>query len=362
MRKALTALMPLVFAACGDIIGLNGYSDAVEGGVDGSADSGRDASGADVVMMDGADAMEACVPTTEDCTNGRDDDCNGLADCMDPVCKTGFTCVPAPPNGWPLTAYDQDQRAACATGFNTPTDVQEGINAPAATCGCGCTTTNPSCVVGNLSITAGGNGACNDVTAQSRPAAAGCNALNPQFTTSGDQISVTGPAPNGGSCTANPTKTLPNVTYQHQGRTCAYPGITGAGCMGGNVCAPKATASTDGGAPPACVSQGGMQACPGGFPVQHLVGSMLVDTRDCSACTCTFNAGTCTGTATFYTDNGCTQNAQNVAVDAVCHGVSDRTWRRYRYTPQTAASCTPSSVNATGTVAFGDIKTVCCTN
>ncbi len=342
MRKPVGLLTMVVLAGCGDIIGLNGYTDEVYGSADGGGRGGGDA---------------GCVPTgAENCTNGIDDDCNGLGDCMDQACTTGFTCVPPLPNGWSWAAYAPDARPNCAAGFNMPRDVEEGINAANATCGCTCTTNNPSCTVGNLSITAGGNNTCDDVTTQSRQAAAGCNALSPQFTTSGESISVKGPAPSGGGCTANATKSVPSVSYQHQGRTCTYAGSSGGGCGNGNACTPKATPFTT------CVSKMGTNTCPNGFPVPHFVGSMLTDTRDCTQCTCGFNAGTCGGTATFYTDTGCTQNAENVTADAQCHAVADRNWRRYSYTPQNSPSCTASAVNATGSASFSDLQTVCCTN
>jgi hypothetical protein len=238
-----------------------------------------------------------------------------------------------------------------------PSDVQEGITAAPATCGCSCSKTDPNCAQGNLTITAGGNMNCNNVTNQNNnPATAGCHMLSSVFSTFNQSISVKPPAPSGGSCTANPTKTVPMATTQHQGRTCTYTGTMGSGCMNQDVCMPKAAPFT------ACVAMAGMNACPMGFPVQHLVGSMLSDTRDCSACTCTFNAGTCGGTTTFYTDNACTFNAQAFAADGACHLAANRTWRSYKYAPTTNASCTASAVNAIGGVTFADLRTVCCTN
>jgi len=235
--------------------------------------------------------------------------------------------------------------------------VNEGLNASDATCGCGCTTTQPSCTTGNLTILAGSNGmACNNQANQTDPATTSCTATNPNFATNNAGISVTGPAPSGGSCAANGTKMVPAVTFAHNGRTCEYTGMTGGGCTNGNVCAadPKPFV--------ACIAQKGMQACPTGWPVQHLVGSMVTDTRDCSACTCQFNAGTCTGTATFYSDSQCQNNATNVAVDGACHAVTNRTYRGYKYAPTTNASCTGSNSAPTGKAAFGDLETVCCTN
>lgn len=357
--KRFLCLLALV--GCGDIIGLNGYVDQDgapigEGGADASNDvvQQQDTSKPDVTAMDVAtDTSDGCVPMAEDCTNGKDDDCNGLADCLDPACVNGFICVPPLPMGWSWTAYDPDQRQNCATGYSMPTDVQEGITAAAATCGCSCTTTQPTCNTGNVTITAGQGGQCSQVTNQSQTATAGCHALT-QFATNNQSIKVTGPAPVGGSCAANPTKNVPMLSYQHSGRTCAYGGAGGIGC-GMNVCIPKAAPAV------ACVQMNGNNMCPTGYPVQHFIGTMVNDTRSCTACTCNFSAGTCGGTTTFYTDNNCQNNAEAVVTDNACHGVSNRTWRTYQYAPTTNGSCTASMSSANGSATFSDLKTVCCT-
>jgi hypothetical protein len=341
----------VIVGGCGDIIGLGGYTDQNEGGP--NQEGGVDGTPIDTGYVDRR-VVEACNGMPEDCTDGVDDDCNGQTDCEDVACKSGFTCVPSVPMGWTVVGYGQDQRPPCGTGYGSPTDVEEGVNAALASCGCGCTTTQPNCATGNLTITAGGNGNCNNLTNQMGNAAAGCNGVN-SFSTNGDSISVTGPAPSGGSCSPNPAKMIPTVTYQHMGRMCIANGY-GAGCMNGNVCigipAPLV----------ACISQKGMQACPQGYPAQHLIGTMLADSRDCTACNCKFDSGICGGTATFYTDNGCFMNATNVTVDGQCHGVPNHQYRAFKYAPGTNASCTPSPSNATGGVTFADLTTVCCVN
>lgn len=370
-RSKLGALaLAALVAGCGDIIGLGGYTDAVEGGADaadggGGGDTGADVRSdvaADATQDTGADApidtgADSCTPVAENCTNGADDDCDGQTDCQDSDCTTGYTCVPPLPNGWAWAIYDQDTRPACAAGYSTSKDVEEGINAGAATCGCSCGTTNPTCNTGNVTIHAGTGGGCSGVTNQTDPASAGCHALGTSFATNNQSIAVSGPAPSGGGCTPNATTSVPAVGYQHQGRTCAYAGAAGGGCTMSDVCMPKAAPFT------ACVSMAGMNACPSGFSVQHLTGSMLTDTRGCTSCTCSFNAGTCQGTATFYTNGGCSNNAQNVTADGACHGVANRTWVSYVYAPANAGvSCGPSSVSATGMAVFSDLTTVCCTN
>ncbi len=319
--RALLLTASCIVAAvvgCGDIIGLDGYTEG-------------DGSIADATGSDGG---------------GND---AGVDGCASP----GFTCVPSLPSGWAWAIYDPAARPTCAAGYTTPKDVEEGIDAGAAACGCTCTTTDPSCATGKVTITAGNNGLCNNVTNQNDVADAGCNGAT-TFTTTGDSISVIGPAPAGGSCTPTPTESAPAVGYANEGRTCTYTGSPGGGCANGNVCLPNPAPFTT------CVAHAGMNACPSGFATQHLVGSAITDTRGCTACTCDFDAGTCGGTATLYTNAGCTTGAQAIPVDAKCTAVGNHTWKGYSYVPTTNDSCTASSVSPDGGVVFSDLTTICC--
>ncbi len=325
--RSIAVLVALALAGCGDIIGLDGY-DLDGGSVDAIAtDSGGGDAQSDVVQND-------VVP---------DGGCNQVTS----------VCVPDLPSGWSWDIYDPDTRGACANGYATPTDVEEGIDAGAAACGCGCTTTNPTCT-GDVTITAGTNGACNNISNQTDTTNMACNTLT-QFSTSGASISVTGPAPDGGSCTATPSQTLPTVGYDHQGRTCAFTGTPGSGCTAGNVCVPNPAPFT------MCVSQPGVNACPASFPTQHLVGTAIADTRSCTSCGCTFDAGACVGTATIYTNTGCSTGQTNITANGTCTTVNgNRTWRAFAYAPASTASCAGTAVSADGGVQFSDMTTVCC--
>lgn len=332
----LGLLAAAAVAGCGDIIGLGDYD--LDGSVDafvpdtGTGDAQPDAQPDvknDVIVADVV-IPPSCGPTTA-------------------------VCVPELPTGWAWAVYDPDARPACASGYAAPKDVEEGIDAGPASCACGCTTNNPSCNAGNLTITGGTNGSCNNISNQTDVADGGCNALT-QFTTNGASISVTGPTPTGGSCTPSPSQTVPSVGYDHQGRTCDMTATPGdAGCSAGNVCVPNP-------APFAmCISQAGAQTCPAGYPTQHVVGSALTDTRGCTACGCTFDAGACLGTATLYTNTFCTTNAQAIPADGTCTQVNgNRTWRGYSYAPTTSASCAGTAVSPDGGVVFSDLTTICC--
>ena len=379
MRRLL--VLPLLgVLGCANILGLGDYADAVDGAADAKdggsdakveaatvdavadavADARVDADGGGDVGVDATPDASGCVPTgAELCSDGVDNDCNGQTDCTDPACTAGYTCVPPLPNGWSWTAYDQGARPTCATGFTTPTDVDEGPIAPAATCGCGCTTTSPTCTGGTLTVTGGTTGVngCQDGTNRSESAIAGCRSLSLPINAVGWKVNATGPVPSGGSCTASPTVNKFAVSYEYQGRTCAFAGNVGAGCGGGDVCAPKAAPFT------MCVAAAGDLACPTGFLVKHPIGTVVTDTRGCSACTCALNPGTCGGALTLYSDSACSLGAAPVTVNGTCQSVANASYVNYTYASQSnGSSCAGSAVAATGSAAFSDLRTVCCVN
>jgi len=337
-RTALFIIaLPVLSWGCGDIIGLDGYTDG-----DGSivADATNDVVGQDVV---GSDA------TPKD--GGND---------VGPTCNLQTSvCVPDLPSGWAFTIYDPDNRGACAAGYGSPNDVQEGIDAGPAACTCGCTTTNPDCHAGKLGITGGNNTTCDNFSNQTDPADAGCQVLGTQFsTTGGNKLSATAPTPVGGSCTPSGSQTIPAVGFGHQGRTCAFEaGAPGPGCSAGQVCLPSA--GTFG----SCIAQTGDVACPAdaGYPTQHTIGTKTTDTRSCSACGCSFDAGSCGGTVTMWTDTTCSNNSTPITANGTCTSVGgNRTWKGYSYVSATTASCSGTAVTPDGGVVFTDVTTVCC--
>jgi hypothetical protein len=342
MRRTwfLLAAAPLVVWGCGDIIGLDGYSDGDSSVV---TDATADVIGSDVV---GKDVGNDVAP-------------NDGGNEAGPTCNTQTSiCVPDLPTGWAFTTYDPDNRNPCANGYGSPNDVQEGIDAGPAQCSCGCTTTNPDCHSGKLSIQAGFNNTCDNINTQTDVADAGCNTLT-AFTTSNNNVAVIPPTPVGGSCTASPSQTIPAVGYAHQGRTCDYEaGAPGLGCGNGQVCIPST------GTAGACISQTGDVACPAdaGYPTQHTIGTAVTDTRGCSACACTFDAGSCGGNLTLWTDTACSNNGTQIPATDTCTKASgnNRTWRGYSYVSQTTASCAGTPATPDGGVAFNSVTTVCC--
>lgn len=333
-RVALALVASFGLTACSNILGLDDYFDAFDGSSDGAVGSENEA---------GTDA-----PSDGPCSK---------VDCSDPACMPTHTCAPPLPNGWLWTAYAA-KRPACASGYTAPTDVEEGIVAPPATCGCGCATSNPSCTTGNLTVTAGtsgGNG-CEDQANQLEPATGGCQDLTPAINSNNWSFNVKGPTPSGGSCTPAATTNKGPVSFGFDGRTCALTANVGGGCAGSDVCVAKAAPFS------ICVVKLGDALCPSGFPFKHTVGTVVTDGRGCSSCSCTLAAGTCGGTMTLYDDPNCTKNATPIAVDGACHAAPKKNLKTYVYAPQTTASCTSSQVSATGSATFVDARTICCVN
>src|SRR5262249_36585448 len=159
------------------------------------------------------------------------------------------------------------------------------------------------------------------------------NTLGTQFITSGgNKVATTPPKPVGGSCTPSGSQTIPPVGYAHQGRTCEFePGAPGLGCTNGEVCLPSP------GAFGTCRSQAGGVACPAdaGYPTQHTIGSQIADTRSCTACACDFDAGSCAGTVTLWSDTSCSNNSTPITANGNCTNVGNHTWKGYSYVSST---------------------------
>jgi hypothetical protein len=265
-----------------------------------------------------------------------------------PDAAGGDSSVESGSPGWSVVAYDQASRAGCQAGYGTPTDVEEGLSAPPATCGCACQPLPPTCAA--QLVTSGSNNGCNNATSQNGSNDGGCSTLSTQIQTFNESISVTVTA--GGACTANPSVNAPSATYTYEGRLCQL--LDSSGSCDAGACAPSAPYQ-------ACVYQTGVLACPAGYPHQHSVGTQLDDTRGCTSCTCDSTAGTCGGSAMF--SGGACMGVGQVMVpaDGACHGVPNEMFKSFSYTSHpTNGTCAPSSPTPTGNVAFASMATVCC--
>ncbi|MGH7297402.1 MAG: hypothetical protein ACRELB_20870, partial [Polyangiaceae bacterium] len=211
-------------------------------GVEGSDDAGGVDVVADVPVAPEAQP-DSCSPVgPESCSNGVDDDCNGLVDCADPACvSAGYACTPAVPPGWTLVAYDRTARPSCPAGWGGSSPTVEGPDGGAAcSCQCGSYPGNP-CVVGTLSLSLGQN-QCGCAQTQNIALASdgGCDpighAIGQPCGTWGDgKVSALAPA----SFACSETRTLPPIGFAAQGETCVPVAGVGAGCGGGGGCVPS---------------------------------------------------------------------------------------------------------------------------
>ena len=313
-RHRLLLLAPLAVASCADIFGLGDYTQADAGG-------------------DGAEQPDG--PPLGDGSS----------------CASPNVCVPPLPSGWTFIAYDQAFRSACSPGYTTPTDVQEDLSAPPATCTCGCTVTPPTC--SQLTFTAGTNTTCDNGAKQS-VTLSGCTGLGGSVAASGSMSAVVAPA--GGSCVPDAGISLTPVSSAYQGRLCELGTGLGGGCDGGS-CVPAPAPFL------MCVYQAGVVPCPAAYPTQHVVGTSVSDGRGCDVCSCDYDAGACSGSTTFYSTSSCGgPTPQAIAADGGCQSITSATFKSVTFAggAETPATCAPRVSNPTGDAGFTNPATVCC--
>jgi hypothetical protein len=335
-----------------------------EYGLDGSADAPHRPDGE-------GGAADACSQP-ENCTNGVDDNCDGLVDCADPTCnKGGFACTPGDiPSGWTLVAYDATARPICPSSYGAGGEqaVVTNVGGAAATCTCGCSGTAAtcegtaiiigypnSCVMGTPVNLAVADGACSPATTSIT--ATDSYELNFQSSVSAEAGNCSGAGQVMG--------TLAPPTFS-AGATCAVSSPLGAGCTTG-VCAPAPGTGFVG-----CITHPGNVMCPTfGFSQPTLASTGTpgyLDMRGCAGCTCatTLNCGsvtnvalfasaTCEGSAAFNVNSGC----QLINTSGTNQGY------KVSYGPlQGSAACVPTSATPpapTGAVVLdSSALTICC--
>lgn len=136
------------------------------------------------------------------------------------------------------------------------------------------------------------------------------------------------------------------------------------GCEGGSVCLAKGSGQYDS---PACVSQSGTVACPGGFPELIEAYSGTTDTRGCSQCECASNTLSCEGSKfTIWDVDGCASGgADDIDIPVgSCVGTEpyvDNNACSYRATiGALAGSCATSGGEPTGELVPDGAVTYCC--
>jgi hypothetical protein len=284
---------------------------------------------------------------------GKPDDDGGAGDSSKPS-DSGHTppldacpvaCPLTAPSGWTLVAYEQSQSDACPAGF-TQTEIVEPSGTGSCSCGSCTLTTEPDCYPAYpVTITSMWN-----VTGDT------CDGTGGYFPTNGGAcetdaignagyMSVTGPAPVAGACTATASGSGPTTTAE---RVCTP-----------TECPSDACESSLGSSFKTCLYQSGDQTCPDSL-TKHTVGSSADVT--CSTCGCSVATTGCSGTMAIYdSTTGCTGSPViTMNADGTCYLMPSGTeGDSYIYTASpTGVSCdvgtSSPTVNITGQ------GTICC--
>lgn len=367
-------------AMAADIAIGNGAADATP------EDAVDDAVITDVSIDDGVTNPPAdvpCVPTssTEICTNGIDDNCDGLVDCAELSCQmAGYACVGSPPAGWSgpdlfWTGSAGATAPACPAGYQS----MNGYSGPTGTngsCACTCVATGQACtatVTFHTDQTCAVNPACRSVTVMTMSGNGACTPITPTSNCGPDgSFAVAGgvPAPSVGTCTPQVTKTSGSAEgWTSAARVCTAIADVPGGCAAGGQQCVLESPSTFGAA--ICVHQSGDASCPAGYPTKSVIYGGETDMRGCGPCTCSSKptGGSCAGTISIWGDlaGGCSGAAADTyTLGATCSayaGASNNPAYAQGNFTVTPGTCTVvTQPTPTGAVIATGPTTVCCTN
>lgn len=334
--------------SCRAIEGLGDFHFDGGAGGDGSSSSAGNTGGAGSASSAGNTGGAA---GTEDCSNGVDDDGNGLVDCADPGCAgAGYACVSAVPLGWsgPLALHEGAENTTPVCAGPYPQASFQGGSAPKgalATCDA-CTCAMPSGACSDVDLHLYGGSSCSWSMGKITLSPGACSPLM-QSVKGANASPSTPPAspcsPGGGAAHA------PAIAWSSVAVACG--GATlGAGCSTGQVCAPRALAPFSAAR---CIARAGDQSCPTPYPQKHALVE-VVDQRGCSPCACDPLA--CDTKTQLFTDSSC-QSALGTSFTAgSCAQATGAVTARATVT----ASCPASGGAPTGALQT-EPWTLCCT-
>ncbi|MBX3128471.1 MAG: hypothetical protein KF718_17250 [Polyangiaceae bacterium] len=310
----------------------------------------------------------------EDCTNGVDDNADGLIDCADPQCQAGYVCTPAPPTGWQVIGFvDEKPQDACPSGYQAGSALYDPakLDAKPANCECGCDTPNTTTASCRAQIRCNGGTSC---TTTQTLSIAGCSQISfqTQGATYSCRVSGSGVAP--GTCATQVKTDVPPAAWDASARSC-QPTAAGKCAAAAEACVAKLA-----GAVGPCIAQPGDHECPAGSAYSQkrsYADGTLNDTRACSAtgCSCGASAGAecgCTSTPCGVRVNAANNCGSGPLATVPASGTcttftdannGDNNWgmARIGYALTNPGSCPPSgSPTATGSATPAGPVTVCC--
>jgi hypothetical protein len=323
----------------------------------GSTDGGPDLAQPkpDLYSYDLAGADLVCIPSTEDCFNGVDDDCDGLADCADPDCTGGASpkaaCVPDPGS---FTAGTDVSPGPCPAGYPSPMPLGSGAltdsSCAVGTCACQALPSSPFC--DGVLVDSGNSPGCGSGVSQITT-----TCLEGLSIPSGDYHAAGGPTWESPGCGSPTGGTASRVAASFAANDLFCSGsVVGAGCPGSERCVPAA--------PSHCVVRTGTQlTCPTGYnlrPVHYFAD--VTDSRTCT-CDCGFATfGHCfSASLNFYTSSDCSGTPVGFATACTNNDATTVHSAQVIGSPS-GGTCGATVDPAGGPAVAADEQTVCCTN
>jgi hypothetical protein len=306
------------------------------------------------VLPDALPDVAADVRATEtNCSNGADDDRDGVADCADSDCVPAMRCVPAPAAGW---AAPGELRAgatppACAAPYDTEAYLGHAEPLAAAAtcsaCSCGAPTRAECRSAYVCERTSGCAGLCSARSVEGMGCVESANASGTYLPRNG--LGATGTCGAGTS-----TATLPAPRWGRGARLCTAAANTATGCPSGQVCVARPASPA-----PACIVRTGDVACPAEYSARQVLYGALDDSRRCSACVCAFTATSCTVSYVAFSQPACAGTGTALTLDQCYTG--DPASYRITHTVQGAACAAATAGAPIGAVSATMPSTVCCT-
>jgi len=245
-------------------------------------------------------------------------------------------------SGWQVVevSFSASSPPTCGSAWSGSSALlYDGLNAPAATCGCTCGA--PSGITCTTQIFP----MCG-TTSQLMQSGA-CVSGNEAGSTAAIESEGT---PSGGSCSPQPSKTVPQATWTEQARYCAPSSSTPLNLdLGFRLCVAQA---------------GDASTCPSDYSDQHVEYGGFADSRDCSAtCTCGAPSGPMTCGDAVYECSDATCSTCTVQSSLGCFGLGTgaQAMEYLTYSPSpSGGSCAASSVSSTGSATPTGPVMLCC--
>jgi hypothetical protein len=269
--------------------------------------------------MSGTVGYDASVDigNPEHCTNGIDDNVDGLVDCADPLCAPGYGCVPRAPDGWSEPSYVAEGAPSsppfdCGafTTFGKP--LYGGLIPEAAQCPCKCD--DPQGGVCEASGVLWENPACGGGAATSTDE---CEGVPSSWRIGSVQTYELSPSVPG-DCEAFVDTTVPPPKWDVKATLCLS-SSAGGGCGPNALCVQRAPAGADS---HVCIASAGNKECVADYGEKRVVYEGVEDTRDCAigGCWCGGASGeVCKGDYALYSDASCQHEVFSAAMDGQCH-------------------------------------------